>query len=48
MILPQGAANGFVLAWPALKNYRVWRSIGAGWNMYQLWLDQTKPPFKSA
>jgi len=48
MILPQGAANGFVLAWPALKNYRVWRSIGQSWNMYQLWLDQTKPPFKSA
>jgi ABC-type transport system substrate-binding protein len=48
MILPQGAASGFVLAWPALRNYRTWNSVGASWNMYQLWMDETKPPYTSA
>jgi peptide/nickel transport system substrate-binding protein len=44
MILPQGGANGFNLAWPALKNYRVFDGESI-WNMYRLWIDQTKPPF---
>jgi ABC-type transport system substrate-binding protein len=48
MIMPQGGASGFYLAWPSLKNYRVWNSIGAGWDMYQIWSDETKPPYTSA
>ena len=40
--MPQGGATGFVLAWPSMKNYRVWNSIGAGWDMYQIWSDETE------
>jgi len=39
----QGA--GFTLAWPCLGNYGVWRG---GRINYKFWIDQTKPPFKSA
>ena len=48
MVMPQGGATGFVLAWPSMKNYRVWNSIGAGWDMYQIWSDETKPPYTNA
>jgi ABC-type transport system substrate-binding protein len=46
MVMPQGGANSFLLAWPALRNYRVWRGV-APWTMYQLWLDQSLPPFST-
>ena len=41
-----GGAGGFTMAWPALGNYRVWRKGHRPY--YQLWIDETKPPFKSA
>jgi ABC-type transport system substrate-binding protein len=45
-VLPMpGAATGFVMAWPALGNFRVYRMSR---NNYQLWVDTTKPPFKPA
>ena len=46
LILP-GGASGFSLAWPALRNYNVYRgaSGGAAWFHYKEWLDTTKPPF---
>ena len=40
-----GAATGFVLGWPCLANFRVWRMAR---NNYRWWIDDTKPPFKAA
>ena len=40
-ILPPGVATGFLMAWPALGNFRVYQ--GARLN-YRLWVDDTKPP----
>jgi ABC-type transport system substrate-binding protein len=42
---PLGAANGFDLAWPAVKNYNVFR--GDQREFLYNWLDQDAPPFKS-
>jgi len=39
-----GGAARFTMAWPALGNYRVWR--GGHRPYYQLWVDDTKLPFK--
>ena len=39
-----GAATGFVMAWPCLANFRVYRMSR---NNYQLWVDTTKPQFKA-
>jgi peptide/nickel transport system substrate-binding protein len=44
-IAAPGAATGLAVAWPALGNYRVWQGIR---NNYRWWIDETKPPFKSA
>jgi peptide/nickel transport system substrate-binding protein len=46
LIMP-GGATGVSLAWPALKNYNVYRgaSGGAAWTHYKVWLDTTLPPF---
>lgn len=46
LVMP-GAASGFTMAWPALQNYSVYRSV-AVWANHRLWLDETKAPFKSA
>jgi hypothetical protein len=35
------------VAWPALANFRVFQG-GNNWQGYKLWIDDTKPPFKSA
>ena len=40
-----GVASLFLLAWPALMNFRVWQG---GRTHYRYWIDDTKPPFKSA
>jgi ABC-type transport system substrate-binding protein len=43
-----GGATGFELTWPAVKNYRVFRSLGTSIESRltpYLWLDQTQPPF---
>jgi ABC-type transport system substrate-binding protein len=37
--------TGFVMAWPALANFRVFQGSR---NNYKLWVDTTKPPFKPA
>jgi peptide/nickel transport system substrate-binding protein len=42
MVYP-GGATGFDFAWPALRNFRVWRGTQS-WFTYQLWLDETKAP----
>jgi peptide/nickel transport system substrate-binding protein len=42
-----GGATGFNMAWPALQNMEVWnfqQSVAPNWDVYQLWLDQTKKP----
>jgi ABC-type transport system substrate-binding protein len=44
MPLP-GVATGFTMAWPCLGNFRVYQG---GRLNYGLWVDETKPPFKSA
>jgi ABC-type transport system substrate-binding protein len=41
-----GGAARFTMAWPALGNYRVWR--GGHRPYYSLWIDETKPPFRSS
>ena len=40
------AATGFEMAWPALRNYRVWDRDPRP-NFY-FWMDESQPPFKSA
>jgi ABC-type transport system substrate-binding protein len=40
-----GMATAFLVAWPSVANYSLW---GDGRQNYQLWVDDTKPPFKSA
>ena len=45
LMLP-GVATGFTMAWPALGNYRVYRGFQV-WDQFRLFLDETKPPFKS-
>jgi len=44
-ILPPGVATGFVMAWPALGNFRVYQG---GRLNYRLWVDQSKPPLAKA
>jgi hypothetical protein len=46
LIMP-GGASGFSLAWPALRNYNVYRgaSGGSAFTHYKEWLDTSKPPF---
>ncbi len=43
-ILPPGVTTSFIMAWPALGNFRVYQ--GARLN-YKMWVDQTKAPFKA-
>jgi len=40
-----GGTTGFVVAWPCVGNFQVWQGAR---NNYRWWVDQTKPPFKSA
>jgi peptide/nickel transport system substrate-binding protein len=45
-LINPGTATKFSVAWPALRNYQVYRHIGASpWTHYSVWLDQTKAPF---
>ena len=46
MNLTDVTATGFTMAWPALGNYRVYRGFQV-WDQFRLFLDETKPPFKS-
>lgn len=41
-----GGAQRFVMAWPAVRNYQVWR--GGHWPSYRVWLDDTQAPLKPA
>jgi hypothetical protein len=41
-----GGANGFTLAWPAVRGREVWRGEGQRTNA-TWWLDPTKAPLKS-
>jgi peptide/nickel transport system substrate-binding protein len=48
LIMP-GGASGVSLAWPAMRNYNVYRSAAsAATTHYKVWLDQTKPPFTNS
>jgi ABC-type transport system substrate-binding protein len=40
-ILPPGVATSFLVAWPALGNFRVYQGSRL---MYRLWVDETKAP----
>lgn len=43
-----GGASGYDLAWPAVRNHRVWRASAQPsnvWNAYRLWIDESQPPF---
>jgi ABC-type transport system substrate-binding protein len=46
-----GGATSFRMNWPAVRNSGVWRRTRQGgfsqWDPYQLWLDQSQPPFTS-
>jgi ABC-type transport system substrate-binding protein len=48
-LIGPGGATGFNMAWPAVKNHRVYQRTRQGnaseWDPYQLWLDETQPPF---
>ena len=46
LIRPPGVASGFTMAWPCLGNFRVFR-VSSQYQVYRLWVDDTKPPFKS-
>src|SRR5205823_9503966 len=43
-----GTASGFALAWPNVRNYNIYRSVGtyARPDPYFYWLDDTQPPMK--
>jgi len=46
LMLP-GGATGYDLAWPGLKNFRVYQvkqGSSPVWNAYRLWIDNTLPP----
>lgn len=43
-----GGATTFRITWPALRNKFVWQGDSQGRYLATTWLDQTKPPFKSA
>jgi peptide/nickel transport system substrate-binding protein len=40
-----GVATGLTAAWPCQGNYRVYQGAR---NNYRYWIDETKPPFKTA
>jgi peptide/nickel transport system substrate-binding protein len=45
-LINPGTATKFSVAWPSLRNYQVYRYLGASpWTHYSVWLDQTKAPF---
>ena len=40
-----GSATEFAVAWPALRNYQVYRVVGnSPWGAYSQWIDDTKAP----
>jgi peptide/nickel transport system substrate-binding protein len=45
-VLP-GYATGLTVAWPCLGNFGVWQGQ-SGRGHYRVWIDDTRPPFKSA
>jgi ABC-type oligopeptide transport system substrate-binding subunit len=42
-----GGATSFRITWPALRNKNVWQGENQGRYLSTVWLDQTKPPFKT-
>jgi len=43
-----GAATGFQLAWPAVKNWRMFSGNDSSQVWASYWIDETLPPFKKA
>jgi peptide/nickel transport system substrate-binding protein len=48
VIQPPGVAAGFTMAWPCVGNFRAFNHSSSDFDHYRIWVDQTKPPFKSA
>jgi ABC-type transport system substrate-binding protein len=44
-LMEPGSASVYAMAWPAVKSYGVWFSACQNWEKYQLWIDDTLPPF---
>ena len=44
MIYYPGAATGFQLTWPEVRNWRVFRTSDWGQYSASLWVDPTQPP----
>ena len=44
-LMEPGQADSFMLSWPAVKNQRVYDSACQNWEKYQMWIDDTLPPF---
>jgi ABC-type transport system substrate-binding protein len=40
-----GGAAGFTMAWPTIRNFRVWRGGTGMWGKWKVWIDPTLPPF---
>jgi peptide/nickel transport system substrate-binding protein len=44
-LINPGSATEFAVAWPALRNYQVYRVVGnSPWGAYSQWIDDTKAP----
>ena len=44
-LINPGSATEFAVAWPALRNYQVYRVVGnSPWGAYSQWIDETKAP----
>jgi hypothetical protein len=43
-----GAATGFTMAWPCIGIFGVYQGSGSYYYGHRLWVDETKPPFKSS
>jgi hypothetical protein len=47
MISSPGQVSGFDMAWPALRNFRVWEGR-QWWPLGTVWVDETQAPIKKA
>ena len=48
-LINPGSATEFAVAWPALRNYQVYRVVGnSPWAAYSQWIDDTKAPLSNS
>lgn len=43
-----GAASGFNVAWPAVRNFGIYNGLSWGYLWQNYWIDETQPPIKKA